>query len=78
MVDKLNLLKHLSRLFHPSMMTTGGSDANKAELKRKLLDYIERNRTLVESLFQMLVQLDLPFGITCSRDCLKSITSSTC
>ena len=59
-------------------MTTGGKDANKAELKKKLLDYIERNRTLLESLFQMLVQLDLPFGITCSRDCLKSITSSTC
>ena len=42
------------------MTTTGGKEANKSELERKLLDYIERNRTLLESLFQPLVQLDLP------------------
>ena len=57
MVDKL---KHLCRLLRASMTTTGGKEANKSELERKLLDYIERNRTLLESLFQPLVQLDLP------------------
>ena len=56
-VDKL---KHLCRLLRASMTTTGGKEANKSELERKLLDYIERNRTLLESLFQPLVQLDLP------------------
>ena len=45
-VDKL---KHLCRLFCASMTTTGGKEANKSELERKLLDYIELNRTLLES-----------------------------